>query len=527
MAQNEAVVAQVDELQDGEMRQVEVGGTEVLLSRVEGQYHAIGASCSHFGAPLVNGVLSGTRVICPWHHACFSVVSGNLEEPPGIDSLPCFSVRIEGDDVIVAVPQDAPAKRQPDRVDRDAADERVFAILGGGAAGAMAAETLREDGFTGRIVLITREEDLPYDRTSLSKSYMAPGQNLSLLRDAEFFASCGIEIKSGSAVARLDAGGRKLEFENGELLSYDALLVATGAAPRQLDLAGADLEGIFSVRGPGDVNGIIAAAEAGKRVVVIGASFIGLECAAALRGNDLEVTVVAPENLPFEQVLGSEVGQLFKDAHEQNGVAFRLGTGVDSFVGADRVEKVKLLSGEELEADLVVVGIGVQPLSEVLEGVEKNPDGSVNVDEFLRVEGSDGCLYAAGDIAAFPDAVSGERIRVEHWRLAQQHGRFAAHNMAGRQTPFDQVPFFWTRQFDVNLRYVGHVDDWDEVLVKGDVGGCDFLVYYLKGGHVRGVAGSGRDAEMCAIEEYMRLGKMPPLDDIRTDAVDWVAGLRH
>ncbi len=527
MARKEAIVAQVGDLQDGEMKQVEVEGTGVLLSRVKGQYHAIGAFCSHFGAPLADGVLSGTRVVCPWHHACFSVATGHLEEPPGIDALPCFEVRVEGDDVVVLVPEDAPGQQVPEMAGPDADDGRVFAILGGGAAGGLAAETLRQDGFGGRIVLVTREDHLPYDRTSLSKSYLAPDQSLSLLRDAAFFAACGVEFQSGRSVARVDAGARRLEFEDGTTLAYDALLVATGAIPRRLDLPGADLEGVFTLRSPADADAIVAAAGAGDRVVVIGASFIGLECAAALRGNDLNVTVVAPESTPFEQILGVEIGQLFKDAHEQNGVAFKLGTGVHSLGGDGKVEKVKLSNGEELEADFVVVGVGVQPSAEVLDGIEKNPDGSVNVDSFLRVEGGDGALYAAGDIAAFPDAVSGERIRVEHWRLAQQHGRVAAHNMAGRENAFDQVPFFWTRQFDVNLRYVGHAKEWDEVLLKGDIGERNFLAYYLKDGQVRGVAGSGRDKEMCAIEEHMRLGKMPAVEDIRSDAVDWEGGLRR
>lgn len=527
MSKKQAVVAQADELRDGQMKQVSVEGTDVLLTRVDGQYHAVGAYCTHYGAPLATGVLSGTRVVCPWHHACFSVVSGDQEEPPGLEALPCFEVKVENGQVIVAVPENAPKQRVSQMAAPDAADKRVFAVLGGGAAGAAAVEALRQEGYRGRILLITGETFLPYDRTSLSKAYLAEREKqagVKPLRAEAFYQEHGIEVLAGKTVSKVRAEARQIEFADGGTLHYDALLLATGGTPRRLPVPGADLPGVLTLRAPGDVDQIAAAAKEGSRAVVIGSSFIGMECASALRSRNVQVQVVAMEQVPFERVLGKEVGGLFKSVAEESGVVFHFNAQVDHFAGQGKVEKVVLKGGVELEADLVVVGAGVKPVTDYLEGVAKNPDGSVSVDEFMKVVGADR-LYAAGDIAAFPDPLSGERIRIEHWRVAGQQGRVAARNMAGHATPFTQVPFFWTRQFNQNLRYVGHASSWDEVVVDGDLGQKNFLAYYVKGGQVRAVAGAGRDKALCAIEECLRLRKMPSLAALK-DGVDWEAQLR-
>ncbi|MBM3276556.1 MAG: FAD-dependent oxidoreductase [Candidatus Handelsmanbacteria bacterium] len=527
MSANEAVAARVDELADGQMKQVTVAGTEVLLARVGGHYHAVGAFCTHYGAPLANGVLSGARVVCPWHHACFSVVSGDQEEPPGLDALPCFAVRVEGEQVIVALPEGAGKQRLPTMAAPDAADKRVFAVLGGGTAGAAAVEALRQEGYRGRILLISAEGLLPYDRTTLSKAYLAEREKQSGVkpsRDAAFYQRHGIEVQTGKEVKRVRAEARQIEFADGGILHYDALLLATGATPRRLPVPGADLPGVLTLRTPGDVDQIAAAAQEGSRVVVIGSSFIGMECASALRSRKVEVQVVAMEQVPFERVLGRKVGGLFKTVAEEAGVVFHFSAQVERVAGQGREVKVVLKGGVELAADFVVIGAGVKPATEYLDGVPKNPDGSLNVDEHLKVAGADR-LFAAGDIAAFPDPLSGERIRIEHWRVAGQQGRVAARNMAGHPTPFTQVPFFWTRQFNQNLRYVGHAQSFDEVVVEGDLGQKNFLAYYVKGGQIRAVAGMGRDKALCAIEECMRLRRMPPLGAIRA-GLDWEAQLR-
>jgi NADPH-dependent 2,4-dienoyl-CoA reductase/sulfur reductase-like enzyme/nitrite reductase/ring-hydroxylating ferredoxin subunit len=528
MAEKEAVVGQVNDWQDGQMKQVTVGETDILVARVAGQYHAIGAYCTHYGAPLVEGVLSGSRVVCPWHHACFSVTSGDHEEPPGFDCLPHFEVRIDGDDIVVCVPDDAPTQRTPDMAKPDTkADERLFAILGAGVAGAAAAETLRQVGFQGRLVLITGEGHVPYDRTVLSKAYLAGEQeDIGPLRDVAFYDQHGIEVQANKPVARVDTTAQQIEFMNGEELSYHTLLVATGGSPRQLNVRGTELDGVFRLRTPEDAQQIIAAAKNGTRGVIIGASFISMECAASLRQRDVKITVVAPESAPLALVLGPAIGQMYKNLHEANGVSFVLEAAVEQLVGEDKVEKVVVRGGQAIEADFVVMGVGVQPATEFLRGVARNEDESVSVDAHLCVARTNSTLYAAGDIATFPDPVSGAPIRIEHWRLAQQHGRTAALNMAGIAKTFDQVPFFWTGQYGLSLGYVGHAKEWDDIVFEGDLEQHDFLAYYLTGDQVQAVAGMGREQALCAIEECLRLQKMPPIQQLRQGRIDWVAQLR-
>lgn len=509
MKKQEIKVAKMSDLKDGEMKEVSAGETKVLLARVGDKYHAVGANCTHYGAPLAEGFLDGERIVCPWHHACFKVTSGDLEEPHAFDSLPCFELKIEGEEIFLCLPEDAHDRRTPPMTKKDESDERQFVILGGGAAGFMAAQTLREDGFVRRITMITREDRSPYDRPNLSKDYLQGHAEPAWipLRSDDFFAEHDIEILREKEVSKVDADKKEITFKDGAILEYDSLLIATGGTPRKLPFQTDAQKNVFLLRSFADADAITAAAESGKRAVVIGASFIGMETASSLRTRGCDVTVIAPDKVPFEKILGAEIGGLFQKVHERKSVKFKLGASVKSFEGNEKVEAVVLENGERIECDFVVVGIGVKPATDFLENIELHKDGGVIADEFLRIAEN---LYAAGDITHFPDSRSdGELTRIEHWRTAMQQGRTAAHNMSGKNTAFKAVPFFWTTQFDATLNYVGHANDWDKITIQGDVKKQDFLAFNVRDNQVQAVAGMNRDSELASFEEMFRLNKMP------------------
>ena len=516
-------VANIKDLKKGEMRQFSVEDNEILLARVEDGFFATAAHCTHYGAPLEKGILNGERVVCPWHNACFGMKTGKLEEPPALDALPHFPVKIEGKDLVVQLPAEIPSQCTPQMAKYNPeADTRTFVILGAGAAGSAAAETLRQAGFEGRVIMLTREDILPYDRTALSKKYLQndSAKDSLVLRSWEFYSEWDIEVYCHKSVAKVEAANKTIIFEDNTTLEYDALLVATGSKPRNLKVPGANLDNIFTLRQPEDADKIIAAAENAKTAVVVGSSFIGMEAASSLRERDIEVTVVAPGTVPFEKILGGDIGATFRKLHEANGVSFRMGTKVKQFEGNGKVEVAVLENGESLNADLVIVGIGVEPVTEFLQGVELNEkDNSVNVDEYLQAADN---IYAAGDIARFPYAATGEATRIEHWRLAQQHGRIAARNMMGEKIKFASIPFFWSGQFDVKLRYAGHAENWDDIIIQGNLDEQEFLAFYVKNNQVLAVAGSQHDKDITAITELMRLKQMPQASEVGKGKINWV-----
>ncbi|MHC5938282.1 FAD-dependent oxidoreductase [Nostoc sp.] len=523
MKQIEAVVANINDLNDGEMRQVSVGETEILLSRIDGKFYAVGAYCSHYKAPLAEGVLNGHNVVCPWHNAYFDVTTGDQLEPPGLDSLDSYQVRIEGENVIVSVPEETTGLRSPAMAQFDPnVDGRTFVILGAGAAGVHAAQTLRVAGYQGRIVMITQEDKLPYDRTKLSKDYFI-GKTSSEempLRSSDFFKEHAIEVLLNHQVEQVQTTNKAIAFTNGDSLIYDALLVATGGKPRQLDIPGADLQNILTLRSFDDADRILTTIKEKRQAVVIGSSFIGMETASGLSQQGLQVTVISPDSVPFKKTLGEEIGKIFQQVHEENGVSFKLGRKAVQFEGSDKVEAVILDNGDRLQADIVIIGVGVQPATDFLKGVELHPkDRSVVVDEYLCAGDS---IYVAGDIARYPDWRTNESIRVEHWRVAAQQGRIAAHNMAGKAVKFRGLPLFWTMQFKFPLRYIGHAQSWDEIIVDGDLQKQEFIAFYIKNNQVLAVATSHRDTETAAISELMRLNQMLTVEELRRGIVDLI-----
>lgn len=523
MPQTEAVVAQFNELQNGEKRQVTIGEIDVLLIRHQDQVYALGAYCTHKQAPLVQGVIHGDHLVCPWHNAYFNITTGDQQEPPGLDSLPYYPVKIENNQVIVTVPESTSGKRTPEMAQYDPTiDKRTFVILGAGAAGVHAAETLRVAGYQGRIVMITREDKLPYDRTELSKNYFIgkATEEKILLRSPEFYEQHNIEVQLNQPIKNLDIPTKTVTFENGETLTYDSLLIATGGQPRQLKVPGADLRNVFVLRSFADCERILKSAQNATQAVVIGSSFIGMEVASGLAQKGIKVDVVSPASVPFKKTLGAELGTLFQQVHEEKGVTFHMGRKATKLEGKDEVQTVVLdndgsstAQSVRLSADLVVVGIGVQPVTDFITGIDLHPqDQSVPVDEYLcAAEG----VYAAGDIARYPDWRTEDSMRIEHWRIAAQHGRIAAYNMAGKPTKFRGVPVFWSMQFQFPIRYVGHATEWDELIVDGDLDQREFIAFYVKDNQVLAAASSKRDTETAAIAELMRLNQMPSVDELR------------
>ena len=498
----EHLVARLDELADGGMRTVEADGTAILLVRRGEAVHAVGATCPHAGADLSQGALCGDHVVCPWHKAVFSVSTGALIDPPAVDRLPRFQARIEAGQVFVTLPAEA----APIAAGRDA-DTRCFVIVGSGAAGALAAQTLREAGFGGRVVMLDRANRVPYDRTLLSKYFLSgeQGGEKSPLQPQSFYRAHAIERVTAEVVA-LDAASRRVTCVDGTMLNYDAALVAPGADPAAPPANGGAFGNVFSLRSRSDADRLLAAAERGARAVVIGAGFIGVEVAASLRERGLDVTVTAPEQEPFERQLGGTIGAVFRRLHESKGVGFRMGRKVVGFEGDGEARAVRLDDGSVLEADFFVAGLGVHPATAFLHGVNRREDGGIEVDAQLRA--ADG-LYVAGDSAAFPLRGDGPRVRVEHWRVAEQQGRLAALNMLGRAARYDAVPVFWTIQYMKRLDYIGHAATWDDIVVHGDLGKPEFIAYYVQDGHVAAAIGWDRDAETAALVALM------------TDRRDW------
>ncbi|WP_460502655.1 NAD(P)/FAD-dependent oxidoreductase, partial [Hymenobacter agri] len=369
-------------------------------------------------------------------------------------------------------------------------------IIGAGAAGSAAAEMLRREGYEGIIKLLDGEAEAPYDRTMLSKSFPADAKKPVSLRPEGFYAKHRIRLVRGE-VAGLDVPGRRVTLADGSNHAYDRLLLATGAEPIRLDIPGHDLPHVHVLRSLTDHHAIAAAAEKAKRAVVIGASFIGLEVAAALRTKGLEVHVVAPDGLPLAKVLGPDLGHIIQKVHEDKGVIFHLKQK------AARIEAdvVTLENGEQLAADLVVAGIGVRPRLALAEAAGLTLDKGVTVNEYLETSAPG--IFAAGDIARWPDPHSGQNIRVEHWALAQRQGQTAARNILGQQEKFEAVPFFWSKHYDFSVRYVGHAEKWDEAVVNGDLAKQEFSIAYQASGKTLAVASVKRDVENLKAEVAM------------------------
>jgi NADPH-dependent 2,4-dienoyl-CoA reductase/sulfur reductase-like enzyme/nitrite reductase/ring-hydroxylating ferredoxin subunit len=514
----EKAIAKVDDLKDGEMKKVTIGELILVLIRTDGKYYAIGGKCSHAGAPLAEGLLHGHTIRCPWHQACFNMLTGERKEPPAIDNLPQFVVKISGDDVMVEIPDDAKQQIPPKMVKPDNNDKRIYVIVGGGGAGSSAVESLRHNGYQGHIAMITCESILPYDRTALNKGYLKSDEaKLYFNRSKDFYDEYGVEVLTERKVTAVDKLAKSIAFADGSSMKYDKLLLAMGSVPRILNAPGSNLGNIFTLRSSVDADKIKSMAKKGSTAVIIGASFIGLETSTNLADRGVSVTIVAPESVPFDRLLGSEIGNMYKNLHEEKGNRFMLGSTVKAFEGDGVVQQVVLESGEKLPADFVILGVGVQPATKFLKGIDLNPDGSVSVDRHLQAAED---IYAAGDIASFKWWFTGEEIRIEHWRLALQHGMIAGSNMAGKPAEYKSVPFFWSNQVGANLKYIGHTKGWDEIIFQGSPEKKDFIAYYVKNDKISAVALVGNTMQMLACAQLMQENDMPTPEQLRKGSVD-------
>jgi len=507
-------------VRSGELIAGHAFGEPVLLAHVEPNWFAVGGKCTHYGAPLADGLLVAETIRCPWHHACFNLRNGAASHAPALNDLTSYTVLIENDIVRVTSKRNATRLHSDDRPRGSRAPDKVLLdespvvgpssvfIVGASAAGIACAEMLRREGYRGPITLADRDPDVPYDRPNLSKDYLAgnaPEEWLPL-HPPDFFESQRIRILSGVEVEQIDTGSRKVRLSNGSEHRYGALLIATGASPIRLAIEGGAR--VRYLRTLADCRAIIAEIGTARTAVVIGSSFIGLEVAGSLVTRGLEVHVVAPEPLPLKRVLGTELGELIKSVHEQRGVRFHLGRTARAIDDGGLV----LDDGTRIDADLVIAGIGVRPNLELAEHAGIALDNGIVVNEFLETSVSN--VFAAGDVARWPDAYSNARLRVEHWVVAERQGQVVARNMLGHRDRFDDIPFFWSAHYDnLSIRYTGHVEQWDETKIDGDVMKLDCAVSYMVGGKRRAMATINRDRQSLETELEMErelLLKPPP-----------------
>jgi len=502
-------VAGVQDLRDGEMMSVQVGGRKVLLARVGGRFYATAARCPHWGGPLPEGTLHGTRLLCPWHKGTFDVRSGDLLEPPPLDGIATYPVRVDGDDVFV----DGDEAARPDATTgaAAAADERLFIVIGGGAAGGAAVEELRRQGYAGRLLLISDEDSWPYDRPNLSKDYLAGELEARWLplRQPEFYEAHAIERRV-ARVTRLDVTSRTIALDDGGSLTADAVLVATGGVPRRLGVSGGDAPGVFTLRSRRDAEALIAAAKDARTAVLVGGGFIGMEAAASLVRRGLSVTVVA-RGTPLGGAVGDVVGRVVQARHEAHGSRFLIGREVTAIREEGPALLVQLDDGSELACDLVIVGLGIEPATGFVEGAARAADGGLLVSESMALAPG---VWAAGDIASYREPYGHRDVRIEHWRVAEQQGRAAARAMAGAAEPFAAVPFFWTQHFDLQLSYAGVGRGFDDLVMLGDPETGDFLALYASEGRLLAACGT-RDRELGAFMELMRLGRLPSVGEVK------------
>ena len=500
---------------EGEMKQIQIGPDKdndiILVARLDGKLYAVGGKCSHFGAPLAQGAFFDNLVSCPWHLAAFDVRTGYAESGPMIDGIPTYHI-IERDGVVtVKVPEKITQhSAKIPIIHRDPNNTQKFVIVGGGIAGVSAVESLRQSGFTGEIVLLTAEEHLPYDRSMLSKNLFNVEPDKIAIRDSSRFDELGVEVKTSTHVTKLDASNKTITTKDGETIHFDKVLVATGASPIRPQVPGSNLNNIFCFRDFTDVYKIrdSLTGSTPKKIVIVGGGLIGTEVASNIKlemKENADITIVS-KDVAFKKHFGHTVGGIMTNLTTENGVKFIQGN-VQSYGGeGSNVSEVVLNSGEVIQADVVILGMGVRPNTWFLKDVALDKDGGVNADIFLRST-TNKDVFAAGDIVSYPYHYTTDRIRVEHLSEAFNQGTHAAWNMLGKMVPYSGVPFYWSRQWNKSVACVGYLKGgWDDVVIDGTPDDFKFAAYYFKGNRLVGLAGMMRGKDMITVNHAMKLG---------------------
>lgn len=501
-------------LKEGVPFGVRLGRRAVFLAQSEGKIYAMGGECSHYGGPLEKGRLLEHILTCPWHTARFDIRTGQVQAPPALHDLPRYETKVEAGQVYVReVPAEDPAIPR-------GSDDRTFLILGAGAGGLNAALSLRKNGFAGRLLMTTAEADLPYDRPSLSKGFMAgeTAKDDLLLEPESAYGRLGIELLKEYQATGVNRSAKSVTFANRRRLRYDKLLLATGGTPRVPEIKGAHLQGFFALRSLRDAQAISAALSQAKTVAIIGASFLGLEVAASLRSRGLDVHVIAPETVLMARVFGAGIGDFLKQRHEKGGTVFHLGRTAAEISGAKKVGGLILSDGSRISAEVVIAGIGVVPATGYLRNSGLLVKDAVQVNSWFQTPDPD--IFAVGDIALVPDPITGEARRVEHWVEAERQGRHAALGMAGIEEPFREIPFFWTQQGDLSIKYAGYASSFDTIAYRGDLEAKNVLAGYYREGSLRAVASLGRTQEFLAALEIIKAGGSIPPSRFKDPRVD-------
>lgn len=527
----EKIVCNESDIQENEMKQLNFDeDSKILLIKQNGKLTAIGNKCSHYGAPLHTGSLGDGRVRCPWHGACFNTQTGDIEDFPGLDSIPCYKVRVEKDGQVKVQAKKSVLdknKRIKDMVRRDENNDQTFIVIGGGPSAGVCVETLRQEGFTGRIVMICKENTQPYDRVKVSKT-LDPDLSKIQFRNLEFYDEHSIEIMLGVEATKLDTSSKTVTCSNGYVIKFDKMYIATGSKAIKVSIPGWELENIFTIRDHADAVAINTLVSKDLDVVCLGSSFIALEAAAALVKKVKSVTVIGRDNVPLKPSFGEVIGQRVLELFKENNVNMVMKSGIKEILGVDgKVSEVELIDGTKLPCGMVIMGTGSRFFTDFLKDseIKINQNGSIDTDINLMTNIRD--IYAGGDIANAPVCtIENERATIGHYQLAQYHGRIAAKNMAGKVEALQAVPFFWTMLFGKSFRYSGYGKASD-VKIVGSVEELKFVAFYLDGeNNVIATASCNRDPVVAQYAELMAMGKKLHKNDLEDeDPFAWTQSL--